>query len=73
MVTQLLSDRLELRDLKAALEAAASNGHLTVVNLLIDYEHRLGLAGVETVKSPTLVGQPLYSAVRWADSGLGDL
>ena len=73
VVTQLLSDRLELRDLKAALKAAASNGHLTVVNLIIDYEHRLGLAGVETVKFFTLVRQPIYLAVLWAKPGLADL
>lgn len=63
VVSQLLSDRLELRDMNAALEAAASNGHLTVVNLLIDYEHRLGLAQVETTESPTLVRPSIYSAI----------
>lgn len=49
VVSQLLSRRVEVKDLKAALEAAALKGHLTVVNLLIDHEDRLGLARVETV------------------------
>ena len=49
VVNQLLSDRVEVKDLKAALEAAALKGHLTVVNLLVDHEDRLGLARVETV------------------------
>lgn len=50
VVNKLISDRVEVEDLKAALEAAALKGHLTVVNLLIDYEDRLGLARVETVR-----------------------
>ncbi len=49
VVSQLLSDQVEVKDLKAALEAAALKGHLSVVNLLIDHEDRLGLARVETV------------------------
>lgn len=49
VVNQLLSDQVEVKDLKAALETAALKGHLTVVNLLIDHEDRLGLARVETV------------------------
>ncbi len=49
VVSQLLSDQVEVKDLKAALEAAALKGHLAVVNLLIDHEDRLGLARVETV------------------------
>ena len=49
VVRQLLSDEIEVEDLKATLEAAALKGHLTVVNLLIDHEDRLGLARVETV------------------------
>jgi ankyrin repeat protein len=50
VVNQLLSDRVEAKDLRAALEAAALKGHLTVVNILIDHEDRLGLARVETVR-----------------------
>lgn len=49
VVNQMLSDRVEGEDLKAAFEIAALEGHLTVVNLLIDHEDRLGLAQVETV------------------------
>lgn len=55
VVNRLLSDRALLKDPKAAFEVAALKGHLTVVNVLIDHEERLGLARVETVKSPTKV------------------
>ena len=55
VVNRLLSDRALLKDSKAAFEAAALKGHLTVVNVLIDHEERLGLARVESVKSPTKV------------------
>jgi ankyrin repeat protein len=69
VVTQLLSEQVEAMDLEAALKAAALKGHLTVVNLLIDREDRLGLARVATVgfinisKSPTQVRRPTYLAV----------
>ena len=55
VVNQFLSERVEVKGLKAALEAAASNGHLTVVNLLIDHEVRLGLTRLETVELRTQV------------------
>lgn len=68
VVSQLLSDRVEVKDLKTALEAAALEGHLTVMNLLIDHEDRLGLARVETVhiSRPAAKGSNLdiYSQVR---------
>ena len=50
VVSQLLSDQVEVGDLKPAMEAAAFRGHLTVVNLLIDHENRLGLTRVETIR-----------------------
>lgn len=62
VVTQLLSERLELKDFQAALEVAASNGHLTVVNVLIDYEYRVRLTQVKTIESPTLVRRSVYLA-----------
>lgn len=46
---KLLSDRVGAEDLKEALKAAALQGHLAVVNLLIDHEEMLGLAQVESV------------------------
>ncbi len=46
---KLLSDRIGAEDLKEALKAAALQGHLAVVNLLIDHEEMLGLAQVESV------------------------
>lgn len=49
VVYQMLSGRVEVGDLMAALEAAALKGHLTVVNLLLDHGNRLGLVRVETV------------------------
>ena len=55
VVSRLLSDQVEVKDLKDALEAAALKGHLTVVNLLIDHENRLGIAQVESVDSPIQV------------------
>jgi len=54
VVNKLISDRVEVEDLEAALEAAALKGHLTVVNVLIEHEDRLGLARVETVR----IGRP---------------
>ena len=35
--------------MKAALSTATSKGHITVVNLLIGHEAKLGLARAETV------------------------
>jgi len=46
---KLLSDRIDAKDFKEALKAAALQGHLAVVNLLIDHEEMLGLAQVESV------------------------
>ena len=46
LVNRLLSDREEARELNAGFEAAALEGHLTVVDLLIDHENRLGLARI---------------------------
>ena len=63
VVNQFLSDRVEVKGLKAALEAAASNGHLTVVNLLIDHEVRHGLAQIETVDLRTQVSQFTYLTI----------
>ena len=62
-VNQFLSDRVQVKGLKAALEAAASNGHLTVVNLLIDHEVRHGLVQVETVELRTQVSQFTYLTI----------
>jgi ankyrin repeat protein len=45
----MISDQIEVQDLQNALGAAALNGHMTVVNFLIDHEDRLGLARIETV------------------------
>lgn len=50
VVNLLLSDKVEATLLKAALDAATLEGHLTVVNILIDHEDRLGLAHIETVQ-----------------------
>ena len=72
MVQKLLASRVEL-DLTAGLEAAALKGYLTVVNLLIGYEDRLGFPQPETVSvpvfgsvsafRPTQVRQPTSLAV----------
>ena len=72
-VSRLLSDQVEVKDLKDALEAAALKGHLTVVNLLIDHEDRLGLAQVESVDSPIRVRRSPYLTAVWANRTLGDL
>ena len=55
VVNQMLSSRMKMRSVKAALRAAALNGHLTVVDILINYEERLGLAKVEIIKLPNRV------------------
>ena len=72
-VSRLLSDQVEVKDLKDALEAAALKGHLKVVNLLVDHEDRLGLAQVESVDSPNQVRWSVYLIVFWANRILGDL
>ena len=72
-VDRLLSDQVEVNDLKDGLEAAALNGHLKVVNLLIDHEDRLGLAQVESVDSLTQVRRSVYLTVRWANKTVGNL
>ena len=71
-VIRLLSDQVKVEDLKDALETAALKGHLTVVNLLIDHENRLGLAQIESVDSPIQVRRSYLTAV-WANKILGDL
>ena len=71
--SRLLSDQVEVKDLKDALEVAALKGHLTVVNLLVDHEYRLGLAQVESVDSPTHVRRSIYLIAFWANRNLGDL
>ena len=63
VVRRLLSDRVVVRDLKTGFEAAALRGHLTVVDLLINHENRLGLARVETVESPAQVRLSIYLVV----------
>ena len=62
VVIQLLSDHLKAEALEDALEAAALNGHLNVVNLLIDHEHRHALAPVETasIRRPRSKGKDVY-------------
>ena len=60
VVSRLLSDKVEVKDLRDGLEAAALKGHLTVVNLLIDHEDRLGLAQVESVDHPRRVRRSTY-------------
>ena len=72
-VNRLLSDQVEVNDLKDGLESAALNGHLKVVNLLIDHEDRLGLAQVESVDSMTQVRRSVYLTVRWANKTVGNL
>ena len=72
-VSRLLSDQVEVKDLKDALEAAALKGHLTVVNLLIHHEDRLGLAQVESVDSPIRVRRSTSLPAVWANRTLGDL
>ena len=67
VVSRLLYDREEVRELNAGFKAAALEGHLTVVDLLIDHENRLGLARVKTVKSPTLVCRSIYLDLFWAN------
>ena len=44
VVKLLLTSHMEVTDLKTSLEAAALHGHLAVVNMLIDYEEKHGLA-----------------------------
>ena len=48
VVNLLISDRMEEKDFGIGLEAAALNCHLKVVDVLIDYEDRLGLARIKT-------------------------
>ena len=62
MVNQLLSDQVVSRYLMAGLEAAAFNGHLSIVNLLVSHEHRLGLTTNETVQSLTQVCRSTFLA-----------
>lgn len=50
VANQLLYNRVQATDFDEALEAAALQGHLKVVDLLIDYEERLGLVRVESVR-----------------------
>ncbi len=50
-IDEMLSTQVELKDLKTAIKAAGMNGHLKVVNLLIDHEDKLGLARVETLRN----------------------
>jgi len=50
VAAQLLSDRIDAEAFKEALKAAALQGHLSVVNLLINHEEMLGLARVESVR-----------------------
>ena len=72
-VNRLLPDQVEVNDLKDGLEAAALNGHLKVVDLLINHEDRLGLAQVESVDSLTQVRRSVYLTVRWANKTVGNL
>ena len=72
-VSRLLSEQVQLKDLKDGIEAAALKGHLTVVNILIDYENRLGLAQVESVDSPIRVRRSICLTAVWANRTLGDL
>ena len=72
-VSRLLSEQVPLRDLKDGIKAAALNGHLTVVNILIDHENRLGLAQVESVDSPIRVRRSICLTAVWANRTLGDL
>lgn len=73
VVSRLLSEQIQPEDFKDALEAAALKGHLTVVNILIDHEDRLGLAQIESVDSPFRVRQSIYLTAVWANGTLGDL
>ncbi len=50
VVAQLLSNRIDAKDFKAALEVAALKGHLKVVDFLIDREDSFGLARIESVR-----------------------
>lgn len=50
VAARLLSDRIDAKVLREGLEAAALQGHLPVVNLLISHEEMLGLARVERVR-----------------------
>ncbi len=49
VVSITIPDQIEVQDLQDALGAAALNGHMTVVNFLIDHEDKLGLARFRTV------------------------
>ena len=50
VVEHLLLDIVDVGDFQFALEVAAIEEHLAVVDLLLDHEERLGLARVETVR-----------------------
>lgn len=71
----LLSDRIEVKELKLALEYAAMSGHLRVVDCLIDRESRLGLARAEIVEDAhrTLECDATTSAVFLSSSKGGHL
>ena len=73
VVSRLLSEQIQVEDFKDSLEAAASKGHLTVVNILIDHEDTLGLAQIKSVDSPVRVRQSIYLTAVWANWTLGDL
>ena len=64
VVSLLLSDGVKVEFMRAALSAAALEGHIRVVKLLIEYEDRLTLARVETESVSRLVARDSWTQVR---------
>ena len=64
VVNLLLSDKLEIEVMRAALSAAASEGHIKVVNILKDHENKLGLTRVESVSLSRLAARDSSTQVR---------
>ena len=64
VVNLLLSDKLKIEVMRAALSAAASEGHLKVINLLKDHEDKLGLTQINSGNVSCLAARDLWTQVR---------
>ena len=64
VVKLLLSDELTVEVMRAALSAAALEGHTTVVKRPEYHEYKLGLTKVETVRVSRLAARDLWIQVR---------
>lgn len=64
VVNLLFCDKLEVEVMRAALSAAASEGHINVVKLLRDREDKLGLTRVESVSVSGFATRDSWTQVR---------